>query len=245
MPTPTLVSIPFSPWSIRAKLALEAMGVPFALRTYVPGVSEPRVRLELRRPVGRLTLPVLLHDGPPIDDSLAIVKWGSARSERPLITAESSGAVEYWCRVADRLLAAGRIRTTHKVLGDPDALSESLPAFMQPLGPLGLAVGRAEAHRLLRKYDNGAGPAAQSARMREQLQVIAEALGSRDTMLPEFSYADVALAVGLSFVQPHRSHPLGARARSCWTSDDLSAGFASLLEWRDRVYVEIDRRRGR
>ena len=236
--TPELVSIPYSPWSIRARMALRYMGVEVRTRTYVPVLSTPGLRLRLRRPVGRVTLPVLFHEGPPVMDSLDIVAWGAKRSERPLIDNTNRDEVARWSRVSDRLLEAGRVRTTHRVLGDPEALRESLPPFLRPLGPVGLAVGRNEARRLLRKY--GDGPAAdQVGRMRDALTTVQQALGGRDTLLDRFSYADVTVAVGLSFVRPHADHPLGPRARRCWTTDELAEAFAPLLEWRDAVYARV------
>ena len=224
-------------------MALEAMGVELSVTTYVPSITTPWLRWKLRRPVGALTLPVLLWDGSPVTDSLDIVKWGCERTERPLITTDTLGAVTHWAAVADRLLAAGRIRTTHRVLGHPQALSESLPPVVRQLGVLGLVAGRREAKRLLRKYGDGSGAAAQAARMRAELRVIAEALGGRETMLEDFSYADIVLAVALSFVKPHSSHPLGPTARVCWSADELAEEFIALVAWRDRIYAEIERRR--
>lgn len=243
--TATLVSIPSSPWSIRAKLALDVMGIELSVVTYVPTLSTPWLRWKLRRPVGPLTLPVLLWDGPPLTDSMDIVRWGCERSECPLIEPDTLGAVTHWAAVAERLLAAGRIRTTHRVLGDPQALGESLPPAVRQLGVLGLAAGRREAKRLLRKYGDGSGAAAQAARMRAELRVITEALGGRGTMLEEFSYADIVLATALSFVKPHSSHPLGPAARVCWSADELAEEFVELVAWRDQVYAEVERRRSR
>jgi glutathione S-transferase len=240
---PTLVSIPYSPWSIRAKLALQVMGVDFAFRSYTPVLSVPWVRLKLRRPVGRFTVPFLLWDGPTLTDSVDIVRWGCARSDRSLIPADADGEVARWAGVANQLLESGRIRATHSALANPEALRDSLPPFVRPWGPVGLAIGRREARRLLSKYGEGTGP--ELDRMREPLQRCSEALAARDTLLPEFSYADIVVAVGLSFVRPHASHPLGDRARPCWTSEELSEEFPDLLAWRDRTYAEIDRRRGR
>ena len=237
---PTLVSIPNSPWSIRAKLALDVMGVDVQVTPYTPIVSAPWLRWKLGRPAQRLTLPVLLRDGPAVTDSLEIAKWAAQRSAAPLITAENTGAVTHWNHIADQLMSAGRLRTTYRVLGDPEALHESLPRLIRPLGLTGRALGRMGAHLLLRKYANGAGAAAQPARMREALRTITEALADRETMLPSLSYADIVLAVALSFVQPHHSHDLGPRARRCWTADDLAREFAPLIAWRDSVYIRLD-----
>lgn len=238
---PVLVSIPYSPWSIRTRLALRAMAVPVSHRAYTPMVSEPRLRLALGSWTGRITLPVLLSDdGSAIMDSLEIVGWASERAAAPLIPAGSAPEVEAWNTHADAMLDTGRARTTRRVLGDPTALKESLPPPIRALGPLGLAIGRKAARDLLTKY-----PADPSAEvLTHGLDTLRQALGGGTVspskrLLGRLTYADVTAAVGLSFVSPHAKHPLGPAARRCWTEPELAPGYGDLLEWRDSVMAEL------
>lgn len=241
---PLLVHIPYSPWSVRARLALGAQGVPFTARPYTPTLSEPWLRWRLRRPFGRVTVPALLpDDGPPVLDSLDIVAWGAARSDRPLVTGPEREAIRTWNAAADAMLDAGRARTALRVLDDAEALAESLPPPVRRLGPLGRAIGRDATRRLYRKYGGDArDPAAWHDVLARGLEQLAGALRGREWLLDRFTYADVTMAVGLSFVRPHADAPLGPRSRDRWSEPDLAERHGDLLAWRDRV---IARARGR
>ena len=242
-----LVSISYSPWSLRTRVALQAMGVPYSTYAYTPMLSEPWLRWRLRRFTGPVTVPVLLRDdGPPLTDSFDIVRWGSAQAAAPLVPAALEGPVRAWNDVADTLLAAGRLRTTRRVLTNPDALRESLPRPLAALGPLGLAIGRHAARTLLRRYGTAADDdAACLHRMTAALDRIEQAIGP----IPEpsaasdppwlldrrLTYADITVAVGLSFVRPHARHALGPASRPCWEEPALSERYAHILTWRDAV----------
>ena len=242
---PTLVSISYSPWSIRTRLALAAMGTAVQHRDYLPGLSEPRLRAELRRWTGRVTVPVLLlDDGTVLDDSLDIVLWASGRTARPLVPADRATDVRHWNGVADRMLAVGRLRTTRRVLEAPAALQASLPRPLDSLGPLGSAVGRLAARQLLRKYAGSsdlealrAGTETLRAGLthgaRRSVRTTDRLLGSTLT------YADLTCAVGLSFVRPHPQHPLAEAARDCWTEAALLDTVGDLLAWRDAVLEAV------
>jgi glutathione S-transferase len=244
-----LVSISYSPWSLRTRMALQAMGVPYSTYAYTPMLSEPWLRWRLRRLSGPVTVPVLLRDdGPPLTDSFDIVRWGSAQAAEPLLPAALEDDVRAWNDVADTLLSAGRLRTTRRVSARPDAVRESLPAPVAALGPLGLAIGRQAAGALLRKYGTPDDDAAAClSRMTAALDQLDQALGSRageaptETAAPRWlvndtlTYADITVAVGLSFVQPHARHRLGPASRLCWEEPALAERYAHLLAWRDGV----------
>lgn len=239
---PTLVSISYSPWSIRARLALSVMGVAVHKVPYTPTVSEPWLRAQLRQPFGRVTVPVLLREGePPLTDSFAIVQWGAARSDRPLVTTATADAIDGWNERASRLLEAGRVRTTRRIRGDAVALRESLPPQVRALGPLAVIAGRVATRRLLRKYPFGDhADDALLDRMRASLEDLQRALSTRRYLVGDtLTYADLTMAVGLSFVRPHATHPLPDLARAYWEEPALCADLPEVLAWRDRVMDEV------
>jgi len=242
---PTLASIAYSPWSLRARLALRALGVRYRHWEYTPTLSELRLRWALGRWRGKVTVPVLLlDDGTVLDDSYDIVMWADAQAGHRLIPPGSEAEVRHWNDVAERLLATGRLRTTARVLASPEALRDSLPPPVGMLGPLGMAIGRDAARRLLDKYAG----ADELSVMTEALDTLRQALtrGEARPVRPEdrllgdrLTYADLTAAVGLSFVKPHRKHPLSDSARVCWTEPELVDSAPDLLAWRDAVTEEV------
>ncbi|MEN9796749.1 MAG: hypothetical protein RL653_445 [Pseudomonadota bacterium] len=240
-----LVVAPFSPWSMRARLALDAQGLSYRAVPYVPSVSEPGLRWRLGSWRGRVTVPVLFpDDGPPIRESFAIAAWGAARSTRPLLDASNLAGCERADAFSNRALEAGRARTTRLVHGDAAALRESMPAFVAALGPVGRAIGRRAALELLRKYGaDHVSEAEAVSRIRGALLELREALGGKSWLLGDFSYADITGALALGFVAPHARAPLGPASRPLWTVPALAEEFADLVAWRDRVVDEARRRR--
>lgn len=236
---------PFSPWSMRARFALDAQGIAYQARSYVPAVSEPGLRWRLGDWRGRITVPVLFpDDGPPVRESFDIAAWGAARSARPLITDENREGCRRVDALSNRALEAGRARTTRLVSEDPAALRESMPPAVAALGPLGQAIGRKTTRDLLRKYGaEGVGEAEAVARLRSALLELRGALAGRAWVLGSFSYADVTGAMALGFVSPHARAPLGPASRPLWTVQALATEFSDLVAWRDRVVDEVKRRR--
>jgi glutathione S-transferase len=233
---PTLVHIPYSPWSQRARWALALQGVPHERVVYAIKLDEPWLRWRLRRPFGPLTLPVLLReDEPPLLDSVDIAIWAAARTERPpLITPANEAEVRAWVERADLLMAAGRVLTTRRVLDDPTALDEHLPPALRMTGPLGRAIARRAAHDLLDKYGHLA-PEDPRAGMREVLEAARVALRSGPHLLGERSFADVALTMAMAFVEPVQEPRvrLGPHSRGCWRDEELAEEYGDLLAWRD------------
>jgi glutathione S-transferase len=240
-----LVIAPFSPWSMRARLALDAQGVSYRAVTYVPTVSEPGLRWRLGDWRGRVTVPVLFpDDGPPVRESFEIAAWGAARSTRPVMTEANRADCARIDALSNRALEAGRARTTRLVHEDPAGLRESLPPLVAALGPVGRAIGRKATMDLLRKYGAAGVTEEQAvASLRGALLELREALGGRAWVLGDFSYADITGAMALGFVAPHTKAPLGPASRPLWTVPTLAAEFADLVAWRDRVVDEVRRRR--
>lgn len=234
--TPLLVSIPYSPWSRMARTALDRMGVRYEKKLYTPTLSEPWLRVQLRRARGPVTVPVLLWEGEPITDSWEIVRWANDRSETKLIPDDQLPAVERWHhRAADEALPAGRLRTTTHVLSSHRALQASLPPFMSALGPLGKVVGQDAAKRLLTKYGDGGNLGTWEQTLADYCAELEAELDGRDHLLDEPSYADIAAAYGLAFILPDARAKVPDAAKEMWTVPELVERHPALFAWRDRV----------
>jgi glutathione S-transferase len=76
--------------------------------------------------------------------------------------------------------------------------------------------------------------------MRRALERLQAELRGRNTLLADFTFADLAAAVALGVVRPveHPVMPLGPGLRAAFTEPGLAEEFGELLAWRDRLYAE-------
>lgn len=232
----TLVGEAFSPWTQKARWALERCGVDFAYREYVPTLGEPWLRWRMRQWSGSVSVPVLLLDGHVVRGS-----WEIARHADECAGAGRLGdfaKIEPWDRISERALAEARTRVVRRVLADPDALDEALAGAM-PLPPLLQRplrfVARDAARRLERKYRHLVVPGALRHAL-EQLRIGLRAADG-DYLLGSFGYADITMAVVLETIAPAAriEPPLGPATRHCWSDPALAEEFADLLAWRKRL----------
>jgi glutathione S-transferase len=124
-----LVGIPFSPWSEKARWALEVRRVPYRKVTYAPLIGELGLRRRMGKWSGRVSVPVLFDDdGRPIADSLAIAQWADTRGEgESLFPEDLRSEVLRFAELSERALAAGRALSLPRMLDDRDALLEMVP----------------------------------------------------------------------------------------------------------------------
>lgn len=251
---PTLLHLPYSPWSERARWALDARAVPYRRKTYQPVLGEPRLRLLLSRWTGPVSVPVLLLPGAarPIADSGDIARWADERGDGPrLFPADRLGDLERWSRRADEGLSAGRAASLSRVVASPDALDELTPAALRRFGAVTRAITRMGTARTRRKYG---GDEQSDARHRailiEVLDEVRAALGpdpsqGPKTLLGSFTYADITTAQVLAFVRPPDPEilRLGPASRRVFGDDALAERYADLVEWRDALYAAHGARR--
>lgn len=243
-----LVALSYSPWSEKARWALDHHRVPYREVEYVPMLGAPLLRVALRDFHGPVTVPVLFYEGGAFRDSYDIARFAEREGAgAPLFPSGSEAAVTAWNADSETLMAHGRALSVSSTAKDRDALAEALPGFLpavvrpalRPLAALGTRY-------IARKYVlDEHGLEEHRAAIRDVLDRLRAALGGRATLLDGFSYADVAMAAALQFVRPvsGRYVPLGAATRLAWTRPRLAEDYADLLDWRDRTYERF--RRGR
>lgn len=243
-----LLHIPYSPWSEKARWALEARGLSYRSRYYQPLLGEPELRLRLRRPKGVVSVPVLFtHDG-PLADSLAIARYAANNGSGPdLFPPAAEAALNRWCALSEDGLAAGRTRSLGRVLDDRHALLEMLPKSLRTvLGPLAVKIAAHGVRRTLRKYGSDSRPDPLSTlrsvlgELRHALsQVAAPPDGGPNTLFASgLSFADIAMAQVLAFITPPASGlRIGRANRAAFTDPELAAEFADLIAWRDALYL--------
>lgn len=234
-----LIGLSYSPWSLKARWALDHHRVPYRWREYLPMLGEPLLQARLRR--RRVTVPVLIDEAGVHDDSFDIARRAEAVGHgAPLFPEALADVISRWNQTSEDLCAAGRALTTARVLDHPAALAEAVPVPHPLRRPL-RGVASTGARFLARKYDLHA------VREEAALETIGLALEATREALADgraylegpLTYADLAVAAALQFVQPVADAyvPLGPASRQCWTRDALAQAYPDVLAWRDQMFA--------
>lgn len=237
----TLIALPYSPWSEKARWALQASGVPFHEQHYQPLIGELALRRLTGQWSGPASVPVLVTGDGAVADSAAIARW--ADKQHVLFPAGQDAEVQRWIDVGERALAAGRVLALTQQLQDRAALLELVPRKLRGLlGPLAPGVAAFGVKRTLRKYaatTTGDVGAQWDAALDELRAGIAAGHGPARTLLAQFSFGDIAASQALGFVAPVSSRHvrMGAGSRAAFTNPARAEKYADLLAWRDGVYA--------
>lgn len=246
MTAPLLVHLPYSPWSERARWALDLRGVPYRSELYQPLLGEPRLARLRKGAPGPASVPVLVTAEGVLCDSMDIARFADAQGAvGPRLFPEGQDeAIARWNRVANRALEAGRGVALRRTLGLPDALGDLVPKRLRWLGPISRATAAIGVRRTLRKYDATRDDDALRAEMdaalgelRAGLQAAPPPASGPKTLLGAVSYADVTAAQALAFVSPAKSGvKLKPGTRAAFSDPILAERHADLLAWRDALY---------
>jgi glutathione S-transferase len=241
-----LLGLVYSPWTEKARWALDVRRVPYAFRHYQPLVGEPALRVKLRRFTGRVSVPVLtLDDGCVLTDSADIARWADGRGEGPrLFPPEHEAAIAGFIALSERGLAAGRALSLQRMLADDEALVELVPRPLRSIGPLAARVGALGIARTFRKYGGHRDSREEHRRtLASVLDELRSALakapsGEPQTLLGSFTFADISMAqLVISLEPPPKGVKLGPASRRTYVDPDLRASYADLVAWRDALYA--------
>jgi glutathione S-transferase len=238
---PLLVGEYFSPWTEKARWALDHHAIAHDYSEHVPLIGEPLLRLRARSLTGRVSVPLLITESGPLPDSLAIAQYAEKTGVgEPLFPEAQRGAIREWNERSERAISAARVSYLDRVSKSRDAKLEMQPAVFPdfvrraslPAADLAIAF-------LRRKYgvDGEAQRAAEGAWTTE-LDALRSALAGRPYLLDRFSYADIAMALGLQFLAPVADTylPLGPATRASCRHEALADAYADLVAWRDTLY---------
>lgn len=239
----TLIGLAYSPWTEKARWALEHHGIPYQYEEHLILFGLPRLAWATRTSPLRATVPVLLTPEGAIFDSFAIARWASRNggTGASLFPAREEAEISAWNARSERACEAGRVCVTAKVLADPDAQVEALPDFIPRFSRRALrGMARFGAAYLKWEFDYHERDVAQAReRLRGIYQELRAALGGRETILPDgFSMADIAMGVTLQWISPRAQGRarLKPATRKAWSDPELAREFADLVEWRDRLF---------
>jgi glutathione S-transferase len=236
-----LVVLRYSPWSERARWALDHHAVPYELVQHEPFLGEPRLRRLVGNRTKRPTVPVLITEEAVLTDSWDIARYADGLgAHAKLFPADRAAEIRELASVADEAMASGRMLVVHSLLASNAALDEALPAFIPTfLRPLFRPFARYGTAWFGRKYGvNLADTETPRGVLRAALETFRQRLGGRAYVLGSFSYADIVLCSLLQGIRPPETEHVRLRpaTRAAWTQHDLAREFEDLLTWRDALY---------
>jgi glutathione S-transferase len=246
----TLYVASYSPWSERARWALDHHGIAYKQIEHVIMLGEPLLRLRLGRLRGTLSIPILVDGKRNLLDSVDIARHADSIGKgTPLFPPGAERDVDLWVRRSTDLMEAGRSLYLPRLLADPAARRESFPpqipgvlrGILDPVARMGTRF-------VQRKYRGlELDPSSAERTMRGVLDTVRARLASGAESLLDvgFSFGDIALAASLQMVRPveHPAMQLGAASRAAWTHGPLAGEYPDVLAWRDRLYAEKRPRR--
>ncbi|MEZ4286959.1 MAG: glutathione S-transferase [Polyangiales bacterium] len=236
--TPELYYLPYSPWSIKARWALDHHRLPYKKHVHLPMVGEAKLRIKAGTLFSAATVPLLITNGDRFKDSWTIARYADEIGEEQTLFPERYlDDIESWNRLSEEALCCGRVRVVERGLRNDQALIEQLPwripSFMNPIGRW---TSKTATKFLAGKYETPADPEA----LEHALELVSSTLkkNGTDTLLPTFSYADIAMAVLLQMVDPvdHPTVRLTKAVRENWCDANAAAKFPELIAWRNRLY---------
>jgi glutathione S-transferase len=246
-----LFSLSYSPWSEKARWALDHHAVDYREKQYEPIIGEPWMRIRQRKASGPVSVPALFDGKTRCTDSWAIALYADrVGSGARLFPEGETAAIQEIDDLSERGLRSGRALALERVLQSNKALTEMLPKPMRGLGSPGRAIAAFGIRRTLRKY--GASALASSEHEAELVAVLDEMrarLGRgisggsdlRYLVRGRLTYADISAAQVLHWILPvlpiYRCVRIGSANRVCFEHPTLSRTYHDLIAWRDALYA--------
>lgn len=234
----TLYAISYSPWSQRARWALDHHRVPYRYREHAPYLGERALVRRARKAglTGKATVPLLITPDGGYGDSWDIIRYADTHGSGASLRSDDP-AIAAWCTGLEATHAAARVRVTRRTLASRAALTEAaataVPNFMAPLARPVAAIG---ARHLAKKYGFAAEGAEDHTLLHAALTDIRTRIDGGDHVFDGFTAADIVAACLLNAVRPHPSVGLQPASFETWHVPALATEFSDVLSWRDRIF---------
>ena len=237
-----LVTLSYSPFSERARWALDHHGLAYQRISHTPFMGELKLRRLLgERRQGKATVPVLITGDEVFTSSFDIALYADREGAGvKLVPNDREAEIRAFAERVDAAMQHGRVLVVSRLLESGPARDETLPRWVPgAVRPLLRPITHFGTAWFGRKYDvDVASVAAHREALRREIEALRGALGGRDYVLDTFSWADIVLASIVQGFAPveDRYIRLGEATRKIWTYRDLAEEFADLVAYRDRLY---------
>jgi len=241
----TLYGLGMSPWTEKARWALEHYRLEYRYHEHVPLLGEVFLRRLAKRAGAKPSVPLLVDGDDVVSTALGIAHHaeragrGGSPARTTLFPEGAVTDVERWADLADAMLAAARGRIVVGVTRSRAAQREALPGFVPgPLRGVFSPMAIVGARFVGSKYDASLdADDAMAAKVRPSLDRVRAVLaGGRPYLLDEFSFADMAIAASLRLLRPEAEAVIGPGTREVWTHAALAEEYDDLVAWRDAIY---------
>lgn len=261
---PELVGISYSPWTEKARWALDYCEVPYHYSEHTILLSMPKLSRRLKRPGSEITVPLLIleNESTPRDlprtlmDSFEIARFADEHRKPGKISLFPENTlyeIKHLNMLCESVLDATRALVIQKVMKDRQALEDSLPRsiprtfrpvlkFMSRMGTRYIS----KAFDIDKKTDAGQRLALTQGifMLNKVWKKIVSSTSSEDAskspflMSDQFTYADILLATTLQGVMPVADSfiPLTPALREAWSQPELAQEMGEILAWRDVLY---------
>lgn len=236
-------TIAFSPWSEKARWALDHHRVAYREAPYTPLLGEYALRFRMRKPFGRISVPVLYDGHRWLTDSFEIARYAEEIGRgTPLFPSDAFTQIAEWNQRSEAALAAGRAILMRTWVDTPELAAAALPPGLPAaLKRLLLPLGRQRLGAFMAKYRLAEGEDADAV-LTTELDVLARALSGRRYLVGDsFSYADITMALTLQQVKPvdpHYIERLSGLGPDGMNVTELERRYADLIDWRDELYAK-------
>jgi glutathione S-transferase len=231
----TLYGLSQSPWTERARWALDHHGATYQYHEHVPMLGEVFLRAKAR--VKKASVPLLVDGDTVVMGSFEIAKHAEAIGRGAALFPRNKDAqVAHFIDIAERISRIARGWVLRRLMASPKALAEALPSFIPgPLRGISAPTTKMALSFLIRKYDATADDDEVNRTLRSIYEDIRAELAGDAYLLGTFSVADIAIASTIQGLRP-RPDSLPPATAEAWTNEVLAPDFADLLRWRDEVY---------
>lgn len=240
-----LIGISYSPWTEKARWALDHHKLPYSYSEHLIMLGMPALRLKMKSMDPELTVPALIDGENRMYDSFRIAEHADAVGGGPkLIPHDRRDEVVRLNAISETALDAGRALVMHRISKDADAQKDSLPPFVpqflrgacRPMVSMGMSYINREFKVSATALET------RQKQVTDALDALDEALrkSNTDCLLGEFTFADIAMAKVAHLVEPvdARYVKLTPALRRCWANPELKQKYAHLVEWRDQIYAK-------
>jgi len=242
---PTLYGLSQSPWTEKARWALDHHSVAYRYHEHVPVLGEVFLRMKARsRPSGTKASVPLLVDGDQAQfNSYDIARHADTIGRGdPLFPKEEADDITKWADASDAIIGAARVWVLDGLLSNRAAQLEALPPFIPGvLRPVMTPMAKTASWFLGSKYAvkrGGGDPrAAEANKLRAVLDDVRATLGGKPYLLGRLTFADVAIGASMQALRPRKDKRLGPATRDIWANEPLARDYADLLDWRDSLYA--------